>query len=134
MKLIKSMEELPAKVRFSLPNWDKSCGPRATAWAYLNREDGGPFVESESDKYSLDKGKAIYKNSFYNKKDNNPYSPENFTYHPDTGDGVVYYKGFIIYARWDRFALCYDIVKDGVCVSQMAGPRGAKDAIDKLES
>jgi len=73
-----------------------------------------------------------YKNSFYKPKEHNLYSPENFTYNPDTGQGITEYKGYTIYARWDRFALCYDIVKDGVCIAQYAGARGAQEAIDKI--
>ena len=73
-----------------------------------------------------------YKNSFYKAKENNPYSPEYFNYNPGTGEGVEEYKGHTIYARWDRFALCYDIVKDGICISQMAGPNGAKRKVDEL--
>ena len=73
-----------------------------------------------------------YKNSFYKAGENNPYSPEYFIYNPDTGNGIKEYKGFTVYARWDRFALCYDIVKDGVCVSQYAGPNGARRKIDEL--
>lgn len=39
------------------------------------------------------------------------------------------YRGYLIY---HRIASVWDIVKDGVCVTQMAGPRGARGAIDKL--
>ena len=53
MKTIRSMEELPAKGGFYLPEWEKSVPYRATAWAYLNREDGGPKVTSDGETYYL---------------------------------------------------------------------------------
>lgn len=40
------------------------------------------------------------------------------------------YKGYKIY---HRIKDCFDIVKDGVCISQMAGLNGAKKAIDKIK-
>ena len=73
-----------------------------------------------------------YKNPWYKAKERNPYSPEYFRYNSGSGDGIEEYKGFTIYARWDRFALCYDIVKDDICISQMAGPNGARRKIDEL--
>lgn len=41
------------------------------------------------------------------------------------------YKGFQIFKISDKH---FDVVKDGVLVSQMAGPNGAMQAIDKLEA
>ena len=49
---IASMEDLPAK-GYTLPNWSQSGQYRATAWAYLNREDGGLLVYSEGTAYKL---------------------------------------------------------------------------------
>lgn len=76
--------------------------------------------------------KTSYKNSFWKAGENNPYSKETLIHDTATGGKPEEYKGFTIYPRWDRFAMCYDIVKDGVCVSQYAGPNGARGAIDKL--
>ena len=48
------------------------------------------------------------------------------------------YRGYLIYHRINSAyplssgAHCFDIVKNGVCVSQMAGPRGATDKIDAI--
>jgi hypothetical protein len=45
---VKKLEDLPEVVLgsggYCLPNWRKIVGYRATSWAYLQREDGGPFV------------------------------------------------------------------------------------------
>lgn len=49
---IASMEDLPEK-GYTLPNWNQSGRYRATAWAYLNREDGGLLVYSEETAYKL---------------------------------------------------------------------------------
>ena len=49
---ITSMEDLPSK-GYTLPNWNQSGQYRATAWAYLNREDGGLLVYSEGTAYKL---------------------------------------------------------------------------------
>ena len=53
MKAIRRMEELPIKTQFRLPNWKQSCNYRATAWAYLNRPDGGTLIESDRETYKL---------------------------------------------------------------------------------
>jgi hypothetical protein len=37
------------------------------------------------------------------------------------------YRGYAIYRR---LTCCWDVVKDGVCVTQLAGPNGARRAID----
>lgn len=39
------------------------------------------------------------------------------------------YLGYLIY---NRTAAVWDVVKDGVCVTQMAGPNGARRAVDRL--
>jgi len=39
------------------------------------------------------------------------------------------YRGYLIY---HRTGLVWDVVKDGECTTQTAGPNGAKRAIDKL--
>ena len=49
---IAKMEDLPAK-GYKLPNWNQSGQYRATAWAYLNRDDGGLLVYSEGTAYKL---------------------------------------------------------------------------------
>jgi len=41
----------------------------------------------------------------------------------------VEYRGYLIYERISGSV--WDVVKDGVCVTQMAGPRGARQAIDE---
>lgn len=53
MKTIRRMEELPDRPLFILPNWEKKGQYRATAWAYLNRADGGPRVEYDRQSYRL---------------------------------------------------------------------------------
>lgn len=39
------------------------------------------------------------------------------------------YRGFLIYRRLPQV---FDVVRDGACVTQMAGPQGARSAIDKM--
>lgn len=39
------------------------------------------------------------------------------------------YKGFLVFKHSPQH---FDIVKDGVLVAQMAGPSGARKAIDKM--
>lgn len=41
------------------------------------------------------------------------------------------YKGYLIFER--IYGTCWDVVKDGVCVTQRAGQNGARQYIDKLE-
>lgn len=49
---ISCMEELPAIKGFALPNWaNHTHCMRATAWAYLTRDDGGPFVVLNDRRY-----------------------------------------------------------------------------------
>lgn len=40
------------------------------------------------------------------------------------------YRGYLIFERIP--AVCWDVVKDGVCVTQRAGLNGAKRAIDAI--
>lgn len=67
---------------------------------------------------------AQYKNPWHKQRD--IYSgPEIFT----TEAKPKEYKGYLIYhVKKDQ----YDVVKDGVCVSQLAGPNGAIRKIDQL--
>lgn len=48
---VSSMAELPAVRGYDLPNWGHVFRYRATAWAYLTRSDGGPFVLLNGRKY-----------------------------------------------------------------------------------
>ena len=52
------------------------------------------------------------------------YGPKCYT----TSVKPTKYKGFLIYHRLDRV---FDVVLDGVCVTQRAGFNGAKSYIDK---
>lgn len=40
------------------------------------------------------------------------------------------YRGYLIYQRIAGHV--WDIVRDGACVTQMAGPNGARRAVDQL--
>lgn len=75
-----------------------------------------------------------YKNPWH--KRNDPHSgPEYYSvdiYSESNHNKPVSYKGCMIYVRWDRFGEVWDIVKDGVCVGQRAGPNGAKARVDEL--
>lgn len=65
---------------------------------------------------------AKYKNQFY--------SPKNSDSKPviETDAKPAQYKGYLIYERIK--GVCFDIVKNGVCVGMYAGLNGAKQAID----
>ncbi len=63
-----------------------------------------------------------YKNFFYSPKYTDPA-----VYHTDAKP--VPYRGFLIYQRIK--GVCWDIVKDGICVGQYAGLSGAKGVIDE---
>ena len=56
MNYVKRLEDLPvpkAGVPYGLPNWNKTTGYRATAWAYLTREDGGNVVTLGDEQWSI---------------------------------------------------------------------------------
>ena len=50
---VETLEDLPTNRGFRLPNWNQDQQYRATAWAYLNREDGGLLVYSGGTAYRL---------------------------------------------------------------------------------
>lgn len=68
---------------------------------------------------------AKYKNKFYSPKcqDSKPVI--------ETDAKPVEHKGCLIYERIK--GICFDIVKNGVCVGMYAGLNGAKDAIDRKQ-
>ena len=62
------------------------------------------------------------------------HRPYDSTYGPDfyeTSATGREYRGYLIYER--IAGSVWDIVRDGVCVSQYAGPSGARRAIDGYE-
>ena len=68
---------------------------------------------------------TTYKNPWH--KPLNPiYGPREY----ETNAKPSEYGGFLIYERIS--GICFDVVKDGACVTQLAGPNGARRAIDKL--
>ena len=54
------------------------------------------------------------------------YGPENYS----TDEKPVLYRDHLIYERIE--GCVWDVVKDGSCITQLAGLNGAKRAIDKL--
>ena len=44
----------------------------------------------------------------------------------------VEHRGFLIFQRQEFGYPIFDVVKDGTCIKQLAGPNGAKRAIDEL--
>ncbi len=67
---------------------------------------------------------------------NQSYSPGNPMYGPEfyeTGAKPQEYRGHLIYNRiqGDPGRGVWDVVLDGQCVGQLAGPRGARDWIDE---
>lgn len=65
-----------------------------------------------------------YKNPWHNPS-NSMYGPERYYTHAEPKE----YKGFLIYERIT--GSCWDVVKDGACVTQRAGPNGARRSIDE---
>jgi hypothetical protein len=65
---------------------------------------------------------TTYKNSFHK-----PGKPEYGPALYETDAKPEEYKGLLIYRRLTN---CYDIVVDGVCIGQYAGPNGARNAVD----
>ena len=76
---------------------------------------------------------ATYKNPWH-KKNTRDCGPAMY----ETDVRPTQYCGYLIYHRIDGAgpiasgSHCFDIVKLGVCVSQMAGPNGARRKIDEL--
>lgn len=68
---------------------------------------------------------TTYKNPWH-KPINNIYGPENYS----TDEAPTEYRNYLIYER--IFGRVWDVVKDGKCITQLAGLNGAKRAIDKL--
>lgn len=67
---------------------------------------------------------ASYKNPWHNPHDSK-YGPESY----ETGAAPIEYRDYLIYERIPGH--CWDVVKDGHCITQRAGLDGAKRAIDE---
>ncbi len=67
---------------------------------------------------------ATYRNPWH-KPGKPEYGPPSYATHVAPEE----YKGYLIY---HRISCVFDVVKDGVCVTQRAGPNGARRAIDEL--
>ncbi|SDF83107.1 hypothetical protein [Thalassobaculum litoreum] len=66
---------------------------------------------------------ANYRNPFHKPHDSS-YGPAIY----ETDATPEEYGGYLIYRRLPN---CWDVVKDGVCITQRAGPNGARRAIDE---
>jgi len=69
---------------------------------------------------------TTYKNPWH-KPQNPMYGPENYS----TDSKPVLYCNYLIYERIAGHV--WDVVKDGACITQLAGLNGAKRAIDNLQ-
>ena len=67
---------------------------------------------------------TTYRNPWHEPRDSR-YGPAFY----ETDARGVPYRGYLIYERID--GRVWDVVKDGTCVTQRAGPRGAREAIDQ---
>lgn len=65
-----------------------------------------------------------YKNPRYNPL-NSAYGPKFYS----TDNAPAEYRGYLIL---QRTGVLWDVVKDDVCVTQLPGQTGARQAIDKL--
>jgi hypothetical protein len=71
--------------------------------------------------------RTSYKNPWHNPR-TGQYGPPVY----ETNVKPVHYKGYQIYQRIE--GAVWDVVKDGVCVTQMAGPRSARRYVDDRQS
>lgn len=77
--------------------------------------------------------KYIYKNPWHKPK-NPQYGPVEYCCYSDP----VEYRDYLIFHRINSTGSIasgshlFDVVKDGACISQMAGPNGARRKIDQL--
>lgn len=69
---------------------------------------------------------ATYKNPWHNPR-TNTYGPAMY----ETDVAPKEYRGYLIYERIPGH--CWDVVQDGVCLTQRAGPNGARQYIDDRE-
>lgn len=69
---------------------------------------------------------ATYKNPWHKPARGNDYGPEYYV----TDARPTEYRDHLIYQRIP--GAVWDVVKDGVCLTQMAGPNGAKQAVDQI--
>lgn len=72
---------------------------------------------------------ATYKNPWH--KPNKPeYGPAEYS----TEAAPIHYRGYSLYERIPGpiGRCCWDVVKDGACVGQYAGPNGARGFVDQL--
>ena len=74
---------------------------------------------------------ATYRNPWHNAK-NNTYGPAVY----ETSAEPVQYGGYQLYMRVQgRPGACgVDVVREGVCVTQMAGMNGARRSVDRLNA
>ena len=72
--------------------------------------------------------KARYKNPWYDPR--NPYSVPEFE---ADSEPVPASNGCLVYERREFGYPIFDVVKDGVCVTQRAGPNGARRAAEAEE-
>lgn len=77
----------------------------------------------KSDEGIIDMTQAQYKNPWYIVGGLDPKVYQ-------TEVKPIQYRGFFIYQRIK--GICFDVVKDGVCVAQHAGINGAKARIDTI--
>ena len=76
--------------------------------------------------------KVRYKNPWASLSDKNS-GKGYFEYNESMYGPPKEYKGYLIYHRirsTSKGGDCYDVVKAGVCLTQLAGPNGARKAID----
>lgn len=68
---------------------------------------------------------TTYQNPWH-KPHNDMYGPAAYT----TDVRPTEYRGYLIYQRVT--GRVWDVVKGGVCLHQMAGPSGARQAVDRI--
>ena len=78
--------------------------------------------------------KTTYKNSWHKKYPADGWrkslGPEVY----ESDSEPVEHSGFLIYRRQEFGYPIFDVVKNGICVAQRAGPNGAKQAAEMLAS
>jgi hypothetical protein len=99
---------------------DRGCVETATYHGADSRERRQEHASPDAKENQM----ATYRNPWH-KPLQSIYGPAHF----ECTAAPAEHRGFLIYRRLPN---CFDVVKDGVCLHQRAGLRGAHNAIDAL--
>jgi hypothetical protein len=109
--------------------------PREDVWRWFEKQNKSFIVGEvmhgirrvEHPTHTFATPEARYKNPWH-KANTTDYGPEYYT----TTVKPIEHAGHLIYQRIEGHV--WDVVKDGVCINQMAGPNGAKQAAEQASA